>query len=129
MLCDFLLYNNMNQPCVCVCVCVYTPPLQATAEHQAELPVLHVKFSLAVYLRMVAQMQKCSSLNSSRPLLLHLCVIHKSLLYICVSLFLPFRFHIHYFCLIAVQLFFPLKQITPKCMAFWTLTYNFKQTT
>ena len=47
MLCDFLLYNNMNQPCVCVCVCVYTPPLQATAEHQAELPVLHVKFGVS----------------------------------------------------------------------------------
>ena len=77
---------QQHEPAVCVCVCVYTPPLQATAEHQAELPVLHVKFSLAVYLRVVAQMQKCSSLNSSRPLLLHLCVIHKSLLHICVSI-------------------------------------------
>ena len=45
------------------------------------------------------------------------------------SLFLPFKLYIHYFSLIAVQLFFPLKQITPKCMALWTLTYNFKQTT
>ena len=87
MLCDFLLQQHESAIlCVCVCVCVYTPPLQDIAENQAELHVLYIKFSLALYLPMVVRIQKCSSLHSSRPLLLHLCVIHKSLLYIYVSI-------------------------------------------
>ena len=56
MLCQFLLYNNVNQ------LYVYTyslplqppshspiPPIQVITEHRAELPVLYCSFPLAIY--------------------------------------------------------------------------------
>ena len=56
MLCQFLLYNEVNQ----LCVYIYPlplgppshptpiPPIQVVTEHRTELPVLHSKFPLAI---------------------------------------------------------------------------------
>ena len=135
MLCDFLLYNNMSQPCVCVCVCVCVwvcgctphPSRPAQSTKLSSLSYTSISHQLSVhtwwYRYRNAPLSVHPALSSSTS------ASSVTLSSTFASLFLPFKLYIHYFSLIAVQLFFPLKQITPKCMALWTLTYNFKQTT
>ena len=58
-------------------------PLSGITEHQAELPVLHSSFPLAILHMVVYIFQCCSSISPT--LSLPRCV-HKSILYVCVSI-------------------------------------------
>ena len=59
MLCQFLLYNKVNQLCIyvyphmssllCLPPTLPIPPLQVVTKHQADLPVLCGCFPLAIY--------------------------------------------------------------------------------
>ena len=77
MLCQFLLYNNVNQPLVCTYSLPLQPPsrpiphptLSVITEHLAELPVLHSRFLLPSVSQATVCISQRYSLDSSCPLL------------------------------------------------------------
>ena len=91
-MCQFLLYNIMNQlyiniyiqPSILTFPSTFPiPPLQVITEHQAELPV-YSSFLLAIYFAH-GSVSMSMLLSKFVPLSLPCCV-HKSILYICVSI-------------------------------------------
>ena len=58
-------------------------PLSGITEHQAELPVLHSSFPLAILHMVVYIFQCCSSISPTLSLPRW---VHKSILYVCVSI-------------------------------------------
>ena len=96
MVCQFLLYNKVNQLYIyiyrhissflCLPPIIPTPPLQVVTKHRADLPVLCGCFPLAICLHLVVYTCPCHSLTFSQLTLPPPCVL-KSILYIW-SLFL-----------------------------------------
>ena len=130
MLCQFLLYNTVNQLYIDIYPHIPSilrlpptlpiPPLQVVTKHQADLPVLCSCFPLAIYqlsiLHLVVYTCPCYSLTSSQFTLPPPHVL-KSILYICV--FIPvlplgsselffFRFHIY---MVAYSICFSLSDL------------------
>ena len=93
MLCQFLLYNKVNQ----LYVYIYPhisyllrlphtlpiPPLQVVTKDQADLPVLCCCFPLANYFHLIVYICQCYSLTSSQNNLPPPGVL-KTILYVCV---------------------------------------------
>ena len=95
MVCQFLLYNKVNQLCIYIYPHISSllhlpptlsiPPLQVVTKHQAHLPVLCNCFRLAS-LHLVVYISLCHSLTLWQLTLPPPCVL-KSILYVCV--FIP----------------------------------------
>ena len=129
LLCQFLLYNKVNQLYIYIYPHVPSllrlpptlpiPPLQVVTKHQADLPVLCGCFPLAIYFTftLVVYMCQCHSLTSSQLTLPPPSVL-KSILYIFVFIpvlplgssdhFFFFRFHI---CVLAYGICFSLSDL------------------
>ena len=123
MLCQFLLYNKMNQLNIYIYPHISSllslpptlpiPPLQVVTKHRADLPVLCSCFPLAIQLHLVVYICQCHSLTSSKLTLPPPHVL-KSFLYICIfipvlplgSSWLFFFPQIPYICVSILYLFF-----------------------
>ena len=96
MVCQFLLYNKVNQLYVYVYPHISSflrlpptvpiPPLQVVTKHQADLPVLCGCFPLLAIVHLVVYICPCHSLTSSQLTPPPPCVL-KSIFYVCV--FIP----------------------------------------
>ena len=85
MLCQFLLYNKVNQLYLYIYLFFFNfLPIQVTTEHLIEFPVLYSRFSLTIYLThsqsiayvYICQSQFPSSSHHPSPLGIHVCSLH-----------------------------------------------------
>ena len=125
MLCQFLLYNKVNQLYVYIYPHIPSllrlpptlpiPPLQVVTKHQADLLVLCGCFPLS-NLHLVVYICQCYSLTSSQLTLLPPHVL-KSILYVCIFIpVLPLG---------SSEPFFIFFQIPYICVSIWYLFFSF----
>ena len=122
MLCQFLLYNKVNQLYVYIYPHISSllslpptlpiPPLQVVTKHRADLPVLCSSFPLAIYFTFGSVY--VSATLSLRPSFPSLPCVLKSVLYICV--FIP---------AMPLGSSVPFFQIPHMCVSIWYLFFSF----